>query len=72
MEKKLSKLMIMNKKSLQGVEFFAFIPPRKSAITFGDDSALLKLEIPPECRELAKALVDMQGKHLRVLIEVAQ
>ena len=58
------------KKELRGVEFYAFIPPISAAIKFGDDSARLTLDIPPECREQAKALVDFQGKSLKVLVEV--
>jgi hypothetical protein len=60
----------MKEQKLRAVVFSAYIPPLQSAITFGDDSARLKLDIPAECREQAKALVDFQGKRLKVLVEV--
>jgi len=56
--------------ALKAVEFLAFIPPLQSAITFGDDSARVKIDIPPECREQAKTLIDFQGKKLHIVVEV--
>ena len=58
------------KQAIRAVEFLAFIPPLQSAIVFGEDSARVKLDIPIECREQAKALVDFQGHELRVVVEV--
>lgn len=55
---------------LRAVEFMAYIPPLASAITFGDGPARVKLDVPQECVEQAKALIDMQGKALKVVVEV--
>ena len=57
-------------KLVKAIEFLAYIPPLQSAITFGDDSARVKIDIPIECREQAKALIDFQGKELRIVVEV--
>ena len=62
------------KNPLRAVVINAYIPPLQSAITFGDDVCRLKLDIPMSgkdgCAENAKALVDFQGKKLKVLVEV--
>ena len=63
-------LIPMKEQKLRAVEFSAYIPPLQSAITFGDDSARVKIDIPIECREQAKALIDFQGKELRIVVEV--
>ena len=55
---------------IKAIEFLAYIPPLQSAITFGDDAARVKIDIPVECREQAKALIDFQGKELRIMVEV--
>jgi len=56
--------------NLKAVEFLAYIPPIQTAIQFGDESARVKFDISPDCRQQAKALVDFQGERLRVLVEV--
>ena len=53
-------------------EFKAYIPPIATAITFGMDTARVKLDIPPDCNEEAKKLVNMQGQNLMVTIEVIE
>jgi len=58
--------------AIKAVEFYAYIPPLQSAIAFGDDLARIKLDIPAACRPQAKALVDFQGKRLRVMVEVME
>lgn len=60
----------MGRPKLKAVEFIGYIPPLQSAITFGDDTARVKIDIPPECCEQAKALIDMQGHELRIIVEV--
>ncbi len=62
----------MPKSQIKAVEFLAYIPPLASAITFGDDVCRIKLDIPIECRDQAKALVDFQGKKLRCVVEVVE
>lgn len=63
--------MSMNKAQKGGkVSFLGYIPPLASAITFGDDAARVKIDIPPEFSEQAKQLVDMQRHELRITVEV--
>lgn len=59
---------------VRAIEFWAYIAPVASAITFGDDISRIKLDIPMNgkegCPAQAKSLVDFQGKKLRVMVEV--
>ena len=59
-------------KKVKAIQFLGYIPPLQSAITFGDDTPRVKIDIDPACQDQAKGLIDMKGMALKFTVEVVE